>query len=114
MYQLLILLPLDVDINAFDEGWPKFLRLAEKLQGLQKETISRIDRGIYGHNQIQRIYSFIFNDKYAFEKALTSPEGEQAGKLIHQISGGKVILLSSHYLEDSLDNILNSNFEGKE
>ncbi len=114
MYQLLILLPLDVDIETFDEGWPRFLDLAEKLEGLQKETISRIDRGIYGQNQIQRIYSFIFNDKHAFEKALTSPEGEQAGKLIHQISGGKVILLSSHFLEDSLDNILQSKPEGRE
>ena len=114
MYQLLILLPLDVDTNAFDEGWPKFLDLIEKLEGLQKETISRIDRAIYGNNQIQRIYSFIFSDKHAFEKALTSPEGEEAGKLIHQISGGKVILLSSYYLEDSLGNILQSNSEGRE
>ena len=105
MYQLLILLPLNVDIQTFDQGWPKFLELVESLEGLQVESISRIDRCIFGKNDIQRMYSFIFNDKPSFEKALTSPPGEEAGRWLHQISGGNVILLSAHYQQDSLDNI---------
>ncbi len=114
MYQLLILLPLNVDIKTFDEGWPKFLELIESLGGLQVESISRIDRCIFGKNDFQRMYSFIFNEKSSLEKALTSPPGEEAGRLIHQISGGKVILLSAHYQEDSLDNIHKVNSQGEE
>lgn len=114
MYQLLILIPLTVDINRFDEGWPKFLKLAEKLEGLNIESISRIDRCIYGRNDLQRIYSFIFKDKSSFESALTSPAGEEAGQWIHQISGGNVILLSAHYQEDSIKNIFGYSTEGDE
>lgn len=114
MYQLLILIPLNVDINTFDEGWPKFLELAEQLEGLQVESVSRVERCIYGKNEIQRIYSFIFNDKLSFENALTSNQGEEAGQWIHKISGGNVILLGAHYQEDSLENILGRISEGEE
>jgi len=105
MYQLLILIPLTVNINSFDEGWPDFLEAAENMDGLIRESVSRIDRGIYGQNNIRRIYSFLFHDKSSLEKALISPHGEKAGKIIHEITGGEVILLSGTFQEDTLDRI---------
>lgn len=105
MYQLLILIPYTVDINRFDEGWPSFLETAESMDGLVRESVSRIDRGIYGQNNIRRIYSFLFHDKSSFETALISPQGDKAGKIIHEISGGEVILLSGTFHEDSIDRI---------
>ena len=105
MYQLLILIPTTVNISAFDEGWPGFLEAAESMNGLVRESVSRIDRDIYGQNNIRRIYSFLFHDKSSFDKALVSPPGENAGKIIHEITGGDVILLSGTLHEDSLDHI---------
>lgn len=105
MYQLLILLPLRVNIKSFDEGWPDFLEAAESMDGLIRESVSRIDRSIYGQNNIRRIYSFLFRDKSSFEQALVSPPGEKAGKIIHELTGGDVILLSGPFQEDSLDRI---------
>jgi len=105
MYQLLILIPLSVNINSFDEGWPDFLEAAEAMDGLIRESVSRIDRGIYGQNNIRGRYSFLFHDKSSLEKALISPPGEMAGKIIHEITGGEVILLSGTFHEDSLDRI---------
>lgn len=105
MYQLLILIPFTVNINSFDEGWPDFLAAAEDMNGLIRESVSRIDRGIYGQNSLQRIYSFLFHDKTAFENALISPAGELAGKIIHEITGGEVTLLSGTFHEDTLDRI---------
>jgi len=105
MYQLIILIPLTVNINSFDEGWPDFLEAAELMDGLIRESVSRIDRGIYGQNNIRRIYSFLFHDKSSLEKALISPLGEKAGKIIHEITGGEVILLSGSFQEDTLDRI---------
>jgi len=105
MYQLLIFIPLNVNINSFDEGWPDFLETAEEMEGLIRESVSRIDRSIYGQNNIRRIYSFIFRDKSSFEKSLLSPPGEKAGKIIHEITGGEVILLSGSIQEDTLDRI---------
>ncbi len=105
MYQLLILLPISVNINTFDEGWPEFLETAESMEGLIRESVCRVDRCIYGQNNIQRIYSFIFKDKPSFEKSLLSPPGEKAGKIIHELTGGEVILLSGPLNEDTLDRI---------
>jgi hypothetical protein len=105
MYQLLILVPIGVNLNLFDEGWPDFLQTAESMEGLIRESVSRIDSCIYGQNNIQRIYSFIFKDKAAFEKSLLSPPGEKAGKIIHELTGGEVILLRGPFHEDSIDRI---------
>ena len=105
MYQLIILIPITVNINTFDEGWPDFLEAAEEMDGLIRESVSRIDRGIFGQNSIRRIYSFLFHDKFSLDKALISPQGEKAGKIIHEITGGEVILLSGTFHEDTLDRI---------
>jgi len=75
------------------------------MNGLVRESVSRIDRDIYGQNNICRIYSFLFHDKSSFDKALISPPGEKAGKIIHEITGGDVILLSGTLHEDSLNRI---------
>ena len=105
MYQLIILIPSTVNTNIFDAGWPAFLEAAESMKGLVRESVSRVDREIFGQNHILRIYSFLFHDKTSFDKALVSPEGEEAGKIIHEITGGDVILLGGTFHEDSLERI---------
>jgi len=105
MYQLLILIPSTVNTDALDEGWPAFLDAAESMDGLIRESVSRVDRNIFGQNNILRIYSFLFHDKTSFNQALMSSEGEKAGEIIHQITGGEVILLGGTFHEDSLDHI---------
>jgi hypothetical protein len=105
MYQLLILLPIHVDLKSFDEGWPAFLEKAEQMPGLIRESITQIDRCLYGQNFLQRIYGFYFPDRKTMEKALLSSAGEQAGSILHQLTGGNVILLNGEVKEDSLDHI---------
>jgi len=114
MYQLLILLPIKIDINSFDEKWPSFLKEAEQMPGLMKESITRIERCLFGHNTIRRIYSFQFEDQSSLDNALTSPAGEKAGNILHQITGGDMILLSGEFQEDSLDRIQSISYPTKE
>lgn len=104
-YQLIILIPLTVEIQAFDEGWPEFLQSAEKMPGLIMESVIRIDNCLYGQNFLRRMYSFSFEDKSSLEKALISPPGEKAGDILHRITQGNLILLSGEYKQDSLENI---------
>lgn len=104
-YQLIILIPLTVEIQSFDEGWPEFLNAVEKMPGLIKESVSRIDNCIYGQNSLRRIYSFSFEDRSSLESALLSPPGEKAGELLHHITQGNMILLSGEQKEDTLENI---------
>lgn len=114
MYQLLILIPISVDINTFDQGWPEFLKEAEGMEGMIRESVSRIDRSIYGQNYIQRIYSFQFRDRHTFEQALISPPGQKAGKIIHELTGGDVLLISGSFQEDSISRIQSWEDQDKE
>ena len=105
MYQLLILIPISVDLQAFDEGWPAFLEAAEQMPGLVQESVTRIDRCLYGQNFLSRVYEFTFQDQKTLEKALISSQGEKAGRILHQITGGNLILLYGEVKEDTLDHI---------
>ena len=107
-YQLLILIPLTVEIQSFDEGWPEFLNAAEQMPGLIEESVNRIDNCIYGQNFLRRVYSFSFEDKSSLEKALTSPPGEKAGEILHRLTRGNMFLLSGEYKQDFLENIQES------
>ena len=104
-YQFLVLIPLTVEIQSFDEGWPEFLESAEEMPGLIEESVNRIDNCIYGQNFLRRIYCFSFEDKSSLESALVSPPGEKAGEILHRITQGNMILLSGEYKQDSLENI---------
>jgi hypothetical protein len=105
MYQLILIIPTSVDLQNFDQGWPYFLEAAEKMPGLVKESLTRIDRCLYGEGSITRIYTFSFPDQDTMTAALTSKSGEIAGQIIHALTGGKVILMTGEYREDTLDNI---------
>ena len=105
MYQLTLLLPTSLDMDAFDKVWPSFLEAAEQMPGLIRESVSRIDQIIFGQEYFQRIYTFSFPDKNTLEKALVSKNGEKAGRIIHDLTGGKVTLVTADYQEDSLQNI---------
>lgn len=108
-YQLLILIPITVEIQSFDEGWPEFLKAAESMPGLIKESVCRIDNCIYGQNFLRRIYSFSFEDQDSLKNALTSPPGEKAGNVLHRITQGNMILLSGEFKEDTLTNFQDKN-----
>ena len=105
MYQLILLIPPSVDIKSFDEGWPSFLEAIEQMPGLLRESVSRVDQLLYGQEFFPRIYTFSFPDQKTLEKSLVSSPGEKAGKIIHDLTGGRVTLLTAEFQEDSLNHI---------
>ena len=105
MYQLIILLPAGLDLQAFDEGWPQFLEMAERLPGMIRESITRFDQVIYGSENIQRMYTFSFPDKKSLESALVSESGQKAGNLLHELSGGNITILTGDHQSDTLERI---------
>jgi hypothetical protein len=102
---MVIILPESLDLNQFDKGWPAFLKLAEKMPGLIQESVTRIDQVLYGSEKIQRIYTFSFQDRQSMEQALTTGVGEEAGKILHQITNGEISILAGANLTDNLDRI---------
>jgi hypothetical protein len=105
MHQLIIIIPSTVNMVIFDEGWPDFLAAVEQLPGLIQESLVRINQSLFGTADIQRIYSFGFEDQEVLNKALLSPSGERAGSILHQISRGEASIFTGSYRSDTLENI---------
>ncbi len=105
MYQLILLIPIGIDLQYFDEQWPFFLELAEQMPGLIRESIVRIDQTLFGQTSLQRIYTFSFENQQDLKEALLSPFGEKAGNMLHDLTGGKITILTAESQEDTLSNI---------
>jgi hypothetical protein len=105
MYQLVLLIPQEVDESGFDQSWPVFLNHAENMPGLIRETTGLVEDVLYGKDAFRRIYTFTFPDKEALHQALASEPGEKAGQLIHELTGGQITILITHHREDHLEHI---------
>jgi hypothetical protein len=105
MYQMVIILPSTLNLKTFDEGWPEFLKLAEQMPGLIRESVTRFDQVLFGSSDVQRLYTFSFSDRQSLEQALTTEVGEKAGNLLHTISNGSLTILAGDYQTDTLDRI---------
>ena len=105
MYKLVILIKQPDDPDRFEENWPKFLHSAEKMPGLVYETTSRIDKILYGDEQIAQIHELFFESQKDAVNAMSSPEGREAGRTLQQITGGRVSLFFADHKGDDLENI---------
>jgi hypothetical protein len=105
MYKLIILIEELADTQGFEKDWPEFLKLAEAMPGLQRETTSWSEGMIYGNYQVTMIHELYFNDRDSLQRAMESTAGQAAGRLLQRITNGQMTLLFAHHLEDDLENI---------
>lgn len=106
MYKLVILIEPQTDIQAFEQVWPKFLKRAEKMPGLIRESTSHIDRLLHGKYHVLMMHELYFESLEAATEAMASPEGRVAGELLQIITAGGVTLLFAEHKEDELKNIM--------
>jgi len=105
MYKLVILIESMDDWQSFEAEWPKFLHLAESMPDLIKESISQIDRFLFGNKSYIKMYELFFDSKEKAEKALSSSVGQEAGRLLQNMTQGKMMLFIAKHQEDDLTNI---------
>lgn len=105
MHKLVILIEPQEDWNKFEQDWPKFLKLAENMPGLMRETSTPIQRVLHGKFAVSMIHELYFNNMDDLRIAMDSPQGQEAGKILQIITGGQVTLLFGDHLEDELANI---------
>ena len=75
------------------------------MPGLIQETFSPVQRVIHGGLPLAVIHELHFESRQALEAAMASPEGQQAGQTLQEITGGRVHLLQADHMEDKLDNL---------
>ena len=105
MYKLIILIEAQENTKFFNKGWPEFLALAEVMPGLIREVTSRVDRVLHGERAVEMVHELYFASLKSATDAMHSLEGERAGQLLQEITGGKVTLMLADHSQDELSNI---------
>lgn len=105
MHKLVILIESLSEENAFEELWPQFLHLAERMPGLLREATCHVEHNLYGACQPLMFHELYFDSVEAIQAAMSSPEGRAAGELLQRMTGGQMSLLITAHLEDELENI---------
>lgn len=105
MHKLVIMVELTEAYTAFQESWPEFLRHSEEMPGLRRESTSWVQHVVYGNYHPLLIHELFFDSINAIQRAMSSPQGQAAGQVLQEMSGGKVSLLITDHNEDTLENI---------
>lgn len=105
MHKLVILIEEQEDWTQFEAQWPAFLRLAENMPGLVRESTSRVEQRLFGDCLVGQMHELYFNTLAEAESALASPSGMAAGRLLQQISGGRLTIFFADHKQDELENI---------
>jgi uncharacterized protein (TIGR02118 family) len=105
MHKLVILIEDIADQEEFDQMWPEFLHVSERMPGLIKEATCRVDSNLYGSYQPSILHELFFESIDDIQHAMGSPEGKAAGGLLQQMTGGKMSLIIADHKEDDLENI---------
>ncbi len=104
MHKLIILIESTAtpDFHVF---WPRFLHAAENMPGLKRESTSRVNQVLYGEMQCALIHELYFDSYPALQVGLASESGKEAGRLLQEMTAGRVRLLIADHSEDDLENI---------
>lgn len=105
MFKLVILIEPQLDWLKFEQEWPRFLAAAEKMPGLARESSSPVHQKIHGAFSVGFIHELYFESLPVLREAMASLEGQQAGEILQEVTGGKVTILFADHLEDELANI---------
>jgi uncharacterized protein (TIGR02118 family) len=105
MHKLVIMVELMQDETRFDEMWPEFLHVSERMPGLVKEATCRVESTLYGSYQPILLHELYFESVSDIKEAMSSPEGRTAGELLQQMTGGNLSLIIADHKEDAIENI---------
>lgn len=105
MYKLVILVEPQDHSAEFDRRWPEFLAAAERMPQLRREVTAHVDRVLHGKLGAHMIHELYFDSLKAAADAMASAEGQNAGHVLQEISGGKVTLMFADHTQDELAHI---------
>jgi uncharacterized protein (TIGR02118 family) len=105
MHKLVILIETPEAQEDFDEAWPQFLHISERMPGLAREATSRVEQVLYGRCQPVLMHELFFDSFADLQQAMTSPEGRAAGEMLQKMTGGRLTLILADHKEDNLDHI---------
>ena len=88
--------------QGFDqEGWQKFMGLAEKMPDLRRETVGDVNEFLFGGigRGIAKIHEFYFDSRAALDAALQSEEGQATGAFLHEFTRQHFAMMIAEHKE---------------
>lgn len=105
MHKLIILIEQLDNEDQFDEMWPEFLHVSEKMPGLVREATCRIDSILYGELKPMLQHELFFESLADIHHAMSSQEGKTAGGMLQRMTGGRMNLYIADHKEDDIENL---------
>lgn len=101
MYKLVILFLQPFAWVTFEQGWQKFLGLAEQMPGLRKEAVGDIDELVFGppNMNCKKVHELYFDSREDLDAALASEAGQKAGQWLHSFTQGKFLMMIAKHME---------------
>jgi len=101
LHKLILVFKPPKDAATFDRRWSEeFVPVAERMPGLRRITVSRAYAGPGGPSDLHLMHEFYFDDEAALRRAMTSPEGQQAGRALMGFAAQQVSLAFAEHLEE--------------
>ena len=105
MHKLVVFIEQLGNEAQFDEMWPEFLHIAERMPGLRREATCRVEDTLYGSFQPVLLHELYFESVDDIHKAMSSPEGRAAGEILQRLTGGRMSLFIADHKEDNIENL---------
>jgi uncharacterized protein (TIGR02118 family) len=93
MHKLVILIRRSIHGELLEQRWSEeFVRLAERMPGLRRVVVTRPVGAPAAPPPVQLVHELFFDDLEALRSAMTSPEGQAAGRALMTIAPGEADL----------------------
>jgi uncharacterized protein (TIGR02118 family) len=101
VHKLILIFRPPLDPTIFERRWSEeFVALAERMPGLRRVSLARAYGGPAGATEVYLVHEFYFDDAEALQQAMTSPEGQQAGRALMGFAARQVSLTFAEHLEE--------------
>ena len=102
MHKLMILFKRSAGILDMEARWSnEFVQKAEAMPGLRRVSVSRVAGGPSGGVDLHLVHEFFFDDFQALQHALSSPEGQVAGRALMSFAADTVTICFAEHLEET-------------
>lgn len=100
MHKLVLVLRRTADPEALERQWSeRFVPLAERMPGLRRVVVGRTAGAPGSIPNILLIHELLFDDLESLRRAMTSPEGQQAGRALMSFAADRSELFFAEHLE---------------
>ena len=100
MHKLVILIEPLADWTEFHNRWPDFLRHSESMPGLIREATSQVEKSLFGERPLALMHELYFDSLADLQLALSSADGQAAGRTLHAITRDRLSLFVAECKEE--------------